>query len=176
MGFEDFGRIQCIKGLMVTVTGYLGIEGVPAAVYSVVPFLFVILMIVLACITKNRYRRIFFLCAIMSFFPTNAYRYTLCYLSVPFVMMFMEEPDGSADVDEVAGAARRDKVFVYIATVLFSLVYAMPVLFGKLLQFRSVYYAYTLTYVEAWIYAFAYLLLLTVIIHEFFSGDRVGRK
>ncbi len=177
MGFEDYGRIQCIKGLLVTVAEYLHIRGIPGAVYSVIPFLFVILMIVLASITKNRYRRIFYLCAIMSFFPTNAYRYTLCYLSVPFVMMFMEEPgDEDATAGSVSGVARLDTVFIYIATVLFSLVYAMPVLLGKILQFRSIYDVYTLTYVEIWTYTFAYLLLITVIIHEISCSYRMRRR
>lgn len=62
--------------------------------------------------------------AVMAFYPNNAYRYTLAYLSIPFIMLFTEEKSGRAGT------------FEFVETVLFSLVYAMPVLYGKVKKFH----------------------------------------
>ncbi len=156
MGMNSYGRIQCIKGLFVTADQFFGI-GMPEVIIGVAPAVFLVLMIVLACITKSRYRRLFFLCAIMLFFPTNAYRYTLCYLSMPLILYFSEKHEKETDP------------FMYIEIVLYSLVYAIPFVLGKLMQFKLTFTYYTLTYVEGWAYAFAYILLITVIIHEIWS-------
>ena len=114
-------------------------------------------MIALAAVSRNRYRRVFFLCAVMAFYPNNAYRYTLAYLSIPFIMLFMEKADLKPDV------------FMYIETVLFSLIYAMPVLYGKIWRFHISTDIYTYTHVERWIYFFAYILLIIFIIHEVYD-------
>ena len=165
MSFNDYGRFQCIRGLIVTITTYLHIDHlVPHIIVSITPYLFVVLMIVLASLTKNRYRRLFFLCAIMSFFPTNAYRYTLCYLSLPFIVYFM---DKTGKDKEGAGEARKGPgVTEYIETVLFSLVYALPCIFGKIMKFEPTFEVYTMTYVEIRVYIAAYLLLGFIMIHE----------
>ena len=155
MGFKDYGRIQSIRGLMYTVASWNGLQdSIPDAVYSLVPILFVLLMLVLAAVSKDRYRRVFFLCAIMTFYPNNAYRYTLTYLSIPFIMLFMEKAD------------TKPNVFIYIETVLFSLVYAMPVVYGKKWRFHISTDIYTYTHVERWTYFFAYLLMIAVVAHE----------
>ncbi|MCR5509449.1 MAG: DUF2029 domain-containing protein [Lachnospiraceae bacterium] len=163
MSFNDYGRIQCIRELIVTVTTYLHIDHlVPHIIVSITPYLFVVLMIALASLTKNRYRRLFFLCAIMSFFPTNAYRYTLCYLSLPFIVYFMDK----AGIEDAGEVRKNPGVAEYIETVLFSLVYALPCIFGKIMQFEPTYEIYTLTYVEIRVYVAAYLLLAFITIHE----------
>ena len=158
MGFKDFGRIQSIRGLMYTFACRHHLEyRIPDTLYSVIPILFVLLMIALAAVSRNRYRRVFFLCAVMAFYPNNAYRYTLAYLSIPFIMLFMEKADSKPDV------------FMYIETVLFSLIYAMPVLYGKIWRFHISTDIYTYTHVERWIYFFAYLLLIVFTIHEVYD-------
>lgn len=155
MGFKDYGRIQSIRGLMYTLARNSHIEDrIPDASYSIVPILFVLVMLILAAVSKNRYRRIFFLCAIMTFYPNNAYRYTLAYLSIPFIMYFMEKKDSETDA------------FIYIETVLFSLIYAMPVLYAKYRSFHVSRDIYTYTHVERWIYFFAYQLLIVLTVHE----------
>ena len=162
MSFNDYGRFQCIRGLLVTVNRFLHIDdAVPHIVISITPYLFVLVMLALACLTANKYRRLFFLCAIMSFFPTNAYRYTLCYLSIPFIVYFMEKA-GSDDGDEQSRPAPVE----YVEIVLFTLVYALPVIFARIIGFRLYYDLYTVTYAEVRIYAAAYLLLAVVTIHE----------
>ena len=167
MGFKDYGRIQSIRGLMYTLARNHNVEaGIPDILYSVVPILIVLLMLVLAAVSEDRYRRVFFLCAVMAFYPNNAYRYTLAYLSIPFIMLFMEKADKKPDV------------FIYIETILFSLIYAMPVLYGKKWKFHISTDIYTYTHVERWIYFFGYLLLITVVIHEIHeraSYDRTRR-
>ncbi|MBO4899412.1 MAG: DUF2029 domain-containing protein [Lachnospiraceae bacterium] len=163
MSFNDYGRFQCIRGLIVTVTTYLHIDHlVPHIIVSITPYLFVVLMIVLASLTKNKYRRLFFLCAIMSFFPTNAYRYTLCYLSLPFIVYFMDKAgkDSNGEEKQTPGFTE------YIEVILFSLVYALPVIFGKIMNFEPTFKVYTMTYVEIRVYVAAYLLLAFITIHE----------
>ena len=164
MGFKDYGRIQSIRGLMYTLARNHNVEaGIPDILYSVVPILFVLLMLVLAAVSEDRYRRVFFLCAVMAFYPNNAYRYTLAYLSIPFIMLFTEEKSGRAGT------------FEFVETVLFSLVYAMPVLYGKVKNFISPE-IYTYTHVERWIYFFAYCLLAVMIIHELLAISKRFNK
>ena len=155
IGFDRFGRIQCIRGLFYTLADILNLSGdLTGFGLKIIPVLFLLIMLTLATTSRSRYRRIFFLCAVMTFFPTNAYRYTLTYLSIPFIMLFMEEPDTTGDI------------WSNIETFIFSLVYAIPVPLGLIMHFMATYEIYTLTYVEGWLYAFAYLLLFCVFMHD----------
>ncbi|MCR5595880.1 MAG: DUF2029 domain-containing protein [Lachnospiraceae bacterium] len=158
MGLIGFGRVQSLKEMIYTVVtlcnGHL-----PDAVYSMIPIAFLAIMIVLACLTRSRSRRLFFLCAIMTFFPTNAYRYTLCYMSIPLVVYARYD-------DSEENKSVMDKAFEYAEMIVLGLVYAMPVIPGKILGFKLTYEIYTATYAEIWIYIFAYLLLITVVCHE----------
>ena len=54
----------------------------------------------------------------------------------------------------------------YIEVILFSLVYALPVIFGKIMNFEPTFKVYTMTYVEIRVYVAAYLLLAFITIHE----------
>ena len=159
----DFGRIQCIKGVIYSIACLADVT-LPSVILRLVPIVFAILMLVLACITKSRYRRVFYLCAIMVFFPTNAFRYTLSYLSIPFIMSFQEQLTGGPSVN--ISSSHRYAVISYIETAILSLIYAMPVIPGILTRFRSTNNIYTLTYTEMWIYLWAYLLVLVVVIHD----------
>ncbi|MBR5420639.1 MAG: DUF2029 domain-containing protein [Lachnospiraceae bacterium] len=160
MGYCNFGRIQCIKELLYTLGSAAGIE-LPGLVLSIIPLLFLGLMIFLAATGKDKYRRVFFLCAVMAFYPTSAYRYTLCYLAIPFIMYFMEKEE-----------ERKLGPMLWLECVSFTLLYALPVLYGLLLGFRLNYDYYTLTYVEIWLYVWAYLLLILVTVHEFSERKR----
>ena len=193
MGFMDYGRIQSIRGLLVTLARDHGMqESIPAAVYSLAPIVFLLIMLALAAVSKNRYRRVFFLCAIMAFFPTNAYRYTLAYLAIPFIMYFMEDgrvatnalsedskenSNANAECKKETGtttagphhsalSSRINTTFIYIETIMFSLVFAMPVVYAKIRGFRPSRDIYTYTQVERWLYFWAYLLMLLVTVHE----------
>ncbi len=154
MEFNDYGRIQCIRGLIYTIGRYFGTEA-PATLLKLAPVVFAVLMVILACVSRSRVRKIFYLCMIMVFFPTNAYRYTLCYLSIPLIVYLT---DKKSDEDR--------NIWVYIEMLMFACVYAVPIIMGKLMSFELTYTYYTLTYVEGWVYASAYLLLIVVIVHE----------
>ncbi|ETP70820.1 Protein of unknown function (DUF2029), partial [Lachnospiraceae bacterium JC7] len=86
MGRSDLRRIQYIKGVTRFIFDIIFKTDMPS-ITSLIPFVFLFIMIVLAWISVSQFREMFFLCAIMTFFPTNAYRYTLCYLAIPLIIL-----------------------------------------------------------------------------------------
>ena len=153
---ECVGRVQFIKGIFCTASFLATGKAHEAAGTSFAVF-FLLMMVFLAFLSNNRNRTVFFLCAAMTFFPANAFRYTLCYLSVPLVMELMEHGD------EISG-----KNLSTVETVFYGLVFTVPTYWGVITQFRLKFNeAYPrATYVEIWIYLMAYILLAIIAIHE----------
>ncbi len=153
---ECVGRVQFIKGIFCTAS-FLATGKAHEAAGTSFAIFFLLMMVFLAFLSNNRNRTVFFLCAAMTFFPANAFRYTLCYLSVPLVMELMEHGD------KLSG-----KNLSTVETVFYGLVFTIPTYWGAITQFRLKFNeAYPrATYVVFWLYLIAYLLLAIFVIHE----------
>lgn len=159
-------RIEYIKGVAYIVLPHLGIEvgtKLFGVLCSIAPMAFVVLMIGLAAFSKNEHRTLLFLTAIMAFYPTNAYRYSLSYIAIPLVIWLQSE---TAD----------NKVEEYIKAIFYGMVFAIPVLWGIITGFRLNFDHVHLTYVEVWIYLMAYALLGIEIIIQVVEYIRNIRK
>ncbi len=152
MGMMDLGRIQCIREMIYSLVTWAGYT-LADSIYSIISIGFVLLMLVFAWFTGSGHRRLFYLCAIMIFFPSSCCRYTLCFLVIPLATWFFDEPAAS---DSPKGISIPDLMEV----ILYTGVYAIPMLWGFITRFEWNYGYYMLTYVEVWIYVFAYSLLI----------------
>lgn len=160
-GLMEYGRIQFVRGLVYTL-----LKGITGEEYTLVadisPYVFLMLMLVLSVISKNRYRRIFFLCSVMTFFANYSYRYALCYLALPLVLYIKE-------------AVRPDNDALHrIMMILYGLLFTIPVWWGVITGFESSVgtFTYIMTYVELYVYVVAYSLLLFMIVWEISSHVR----
>ena len=118
---------------------------------------FLFIMGFLSFLSNSKSRTVFFLCALMTFFPSNAFRYTLCYLAIPVIIELMENGDEMTH-----------KGISTLETVFYGLVFTIPTYFGAATLFRLNFnenYPRT-TCVEVWIYLMAYILMAIVVIHE----------
>ena len=152
-GYLFYGRIQCIKGLLYTLNTLTGFNP-PLIIYSLIPLLFALVMIALAYFSADTPGCLFYLSAVMIFFPNNCYRYTLCYMIIPMIAWYADNRDRLPLRDD------------YIRALIFTLIFAVPMPFGCISHFGLGLNAYTLTYVEVWIYAVSYLALIIIGIRE----------
>ena len=166
-GMVGEGRFQFVKGLVNSffsnATGKTT-NGTPGAIAA---FAFLILMILLAFLAKSEAKTAFFLCAAMTFFPTNAFRYTLCYLSIPLVIELSER-----------GSERIGRNFQSVEIAIYGLLFTIPTYWGAFTTFRLNKFdeAVRTTYVEAWVYAIAYLLVAAVTFHEISNKAKKRRS
>ena len=153
---ECVGRVQYIKGIFCSAS-FLATGNAHEVAGTSIAIFFLLMMIFLAFLSNNRNRTVFFLCAAMTFFPANAFRYTLCYLSIPLILELMEHGD------ELAG-----KNLTTTETVFCGLIFSIPTYWGVITQFRLKFdEAYPrATFVEIWVYIIAYILLVILVIHE----------
>lgn len=155
MNIDCLGRIEFIKGAVSTFT-YLVFGAENKYLASVLPNIYLIIMAGLAIISNNRYRTIFFLCAIMVFYPGNMHRYALSLLSIPLIMFLMEKGD-----------SQTHSPFIWTEIICFASIFSIPMLMGVLTDFRLNFALNSsMTYVEVWLYTVAYLLVAIVSIHE----------
>ncbi len=167
MGGYEYGRIQFING--IAYMALTKITGNPESSLvmigcRVIPYVFLLLMIILGFISRSRYRTILFFTCAMVFFPSNAFRYTLGYMALPLLSWFISCQETFNGED-------------WLASVLFGNIFTIPVWIGMLTGFAMNLGWYTLTWVELWIYVSAYFLLLAEIIIElkdWFSRQRVS--
>lgn len=155
---ECVGRVEFIKGLFCTSSFLITVEA-NEAIGSAVSILFLLIMVFLSILSSSRNRTVFFLCAAMVFFPSNAFRYTLCYLSIPLVIDLMEHGDELIKPN-----------LLTLETFLYGLVFTIPTYMGAVTLFRLNFnndYPRA-TYVEVWIYLMAYFLVAVVIMHELY--------
>lgn len=154
----SIGRIEYIRGLVMTAA-YLLTNGASTGDYLslVLPNLFLIFLLSLFFASSCKYRAIFYLCAIMTFCPSNAFRYTLCYLAIPLIMFLMEHGDDSLS----------DK-FLIAEVISFALLFTIPTLFGFFTNFNGLAFEKNphLTYVELRLYMMAYVVLGMIVVHE----------
>lgn len=169
MGFMDFGRIQCIRGAVFTLFSFLGCpEKITSVITTVAPWIFLVLMIVLASVSQSKKRTVFFLTAAMVFFPTNSFRYTLGYLAIPLIMHVKETAVSKVqDKDMVENNSKN--IFSrsqYVIMALFGLLFSIPIWWGIVTGFELTFPYFTLTYVELYMYVIAYILLIFVTVVE----------
>ena len=154
----SIGRIEYIRGLVMT-TAYLLTNSASTADYLslVLPNLFLIFLLGLFFASACKYRAVFFLCALMVFYPSNAFRYTLCYLAIPLVMFLMEHGDDILS----------DKLLI-AEVICFALLFTIPTLFGFFTNFNGIAFEKNphLTYVELRLYVMAYVVLGMIVVHE----------
>ena len=156
MGIMNYGRVQFIKGivymLLVHLTGSFDSPVITAGT-TVIPLLFLLLMIILAWFSQDKTRTIFFLISAMVFYPTNAFRYTLGYLIIPFIFRLTEKESGYTAED-------------WLNAFFAGMIYTIPMLMGLATGFVLGFHYFTMTAVEVWLYCAAYLFVLTEIILE----------
>lgn len=186
MGILEDGRIEYIKGVTYQILSWFGLTETSTLVKvlcTIIPNAFLILMIFLAAISKNKYRTLFFLAAAITLYPSNAFRYTLSYFTIPLIFFIQEYATSSKDsmsfntecpktqgTDDTENKEIRTPVSSEAETwffiILNSLVFAIPTLWGIITGFNPTFGPYNLTYVEVWIYISAYLLVIFEIIME----------
>ena len=149
------GRIEFIKGAVNSVTYILFGKG-NTFFAEVLPNVFMLIMLVLAFISRSKHRTVFFLCAVMAFYPNNMHRYALTLLAIPLVLFLVDQGDRSLSTP-----------LLKLETILYGEMFSIPTLWGFLTGF-ALHFAFSpfATYVEVWLYATAYLLVLIVTCHE----------
>ena len=153
MNMNSFYRYQYVKGFLYNVSYHFIPEY--AKIFSAIGnFIFLFVMIILAMVTKNKYSRLFFLCSIMTFFPVNAYRYTLCYLSIPLIF-YIRDYNNSIKTS-----------LDYILMSLYGCLFSIPVFWGIVTSFKLNFGSNATTSVEIWLYCVAYLMLILVSFKE----------
>ena len=151
---DDFGRPQYLKGMLFTVLKLVtGQELLPLA--TVLTWLICAFWAFLAWRSESPLRTQFFLICIMVFFPTNAFRYTLAYLSIPLISYLKAAPEKE----------KRSKS-AFLLTGLYGLLYSVPVWWIAVDGLEKRYEYYSLTSVEIALYLVAYALILTVTVLE----------
>lgn len=145
------GRIQYIKGLTYMFGKHIIVnQEVLNIVSNITPYIFLVIMLILILISKNQYRKIYFITCIMMFFPAKSYRYVLSYMFIPFVLWIFKEGDNP-------------KLKNYFISIIYGMIFSIPVVYGLLTGMARHIdpdgYYYTLTYLELYLYACAYLFL-----------------
>lgn len=159
MGLYLFGRVEYIQGIVYMLLSKFGISvktGLGKICMSAIPALFVVVMILLATLSKNKYRTILFLVAAITFYPTNAFRYTLAYFAIPLIVWLQ---------DERAEVMSGKKSEIYVFVILNSFIFSIPTLLGLLTGFKLGKGNWN--QVEILIYLMAYILLFIEIIYQF---------
>jgi len=158
MGLYLFGRVEYIQGIVYMLLTKAGVSvetGFGKLCMSAIPILFVLVMILLATLSKNKYRTILFLVAAITFYPTNAFRYTLAYFAIPLIIWLQ---------DNLNEAFTLRNIEKYIFVILNSMVFSIPMLLGFITDFKPGKGNWNS--VEIWIYASAYILILVEIIYQ----------
>jgi len=155
-GQSDFGRPQYLKGLLFTLLKLLtGREYLMLA--SVLTWLICAGWAYLAWQSKSSLRTEFFLICILVFFPTNAFRYTLGFFSIPLIARLKSD-----DIFVKGSGVER------VVMALYGLLFSIPVWWIAVdgLEKRYEKYNYTLSSVEICLYLTAWMLILTMIVLE----------
>ena len=152
----NLGRMEYIKGIVYTVTSTLA--GSPSELLcTIIPVFFLIVLLLLVFVGASKHRTVFYLCCAMALYPINSHRYTLCYFCIPLCMLLCEFGDNTKPPKRV-----------WIETVLYGLLFCIPTLMGAITGFKLKFsdISYYTTYVELWIYAVTYILLIYSITAE----------
>ena len=154
---SDYGRPQYLRGIFCTLFRQLTgrEENTLAAILSLAVC---VLWVWLAWRSKSRMRTLFFLICIMVFFPSNSFRYTLSYFSIPLVLLLKEEPEKQLPAWPTA-----------VISALYGLLYTVPVWWLAVIPMDRQYSIYSLTSVEMYLYLAAYALTVVMTAAELTS-------
>ena len=156
---SSVGRVEFIKGLFSTAS-YLVTGEEHSMIGSSLSIFFLLMMIFFSLLSSSRTRTVFFLCAAMIFFPVRAFRYTLCYFSIPLIMEFSENGD-----IPVTNSLQT------VETILYGMIFTIPTYWGVITLFRLNFRDdFRISYVDFWIYLIAYILLAVVIVYELYDS------
>ena len=149
-----YGRPQFLKGLFFTLIKI--ITGQDAATFSgILALVVMILWVILAWQSKSKWRTLFFLCCVMIFYPSGAYRYTLAYLAIPLITL-LNEPSVKKVNFWPEG----------IVSAFFGLLFTIPVWWLLVVPMDRRFDLPILTGVEIYLYLVAYALIMAVTISE----------
>lgn len=149
-------RIQFFKGALT----FLGIHGQMGNLLNVV---FLLALIFLMAVTRNKTRMMVYIAAMMAFYPPNAYRYTLLFFLMPLFVWIEEE-------------SRENTASSYATAVFFSFMFGIPTIFGLFTGFRLGFGPYSLTYVEFFVYLAAWSFLAFEMVRDVMEFVPVYRR
>ena len=151
---SDYGRPQYLRGVFCTlIRQWTGRE--EPALAAVLTVMVCVLWVWLAWRSGSKQRTLFFLICIMVFFPSNSFRYTLSYFSIPLILLLKEEPGKKIPAWPVA-----------IISTLYGLLYTVPIWWLAVVPMSRQYATYSVTSVEIYLYLVAYLLTVFTMIAE----------
>ena len=162
MHYTDYGRPQYLLGIFYTlIKRFLGRD--EKMVCAVLAVLVCLIWTRMAWRSKSKYRTMFFLIAIMVFFPANAYRYSLSYFTIPLILFLKE------DRPKIAHGWH-----IRPAMTLYGMLFTIPVWWMAVIPVRRTYQYYTVTSVEIYLYLVAYMLIALMMLVEVL--EKVFRK
>ncbi|MBQ6532007.1 MAG: DUF2029 domain-containing protein [Solobacterium sp.] len=157
MSLLIFGRIQSIRSIIYTFLKLAFDLEFGTAFYSIIAYVFLVIMLILSWLSKTEYYRLLFLSSAMIFFPTYQHRYTLIYFIIPLMFYFDQEKKSESDAAD------------YLFVLLQAGVFTIPMIYGYFTKFYMTFSYDMLTFVELRIFIFAYLLLVYAVGHELFA-------
>ena len=160
MHYTDYARPQYLLGIFYTlIKRFTGRD--EKMTCAVLAALVCLIWAWMAWRSKSKYRTLFFLIAIMVFFPANAYRYSLSYFTIPLVAFLKEEKP------ETLG-----KWHIRPTMALYGMLFTIPVWWMAVIWVRRTYQYYTLTSVEIYLYLIVYVLIALVMLTEIMNNDK----
>lgn len=164
MQSSDFGRLQYLKGVLFSALKLLLGQELPMLA-AALSYLICVFWAVLAWRSKSALRSQFFLICMMVFFPSNAFRYSLAYFTIPLIAWLKEDP--KKDPEKGPG---------WITMALYGLLFTVPTWWAAVDGLERRYEVYALTSVEICLYLTAYLLVAAVTAAELTGGRRLKRN
>ena len=153
MHYTDYARPQYLLGIFHTVIKRLTGRD-EKTLCAVLTVLVCLIWTWLAWRSRSRFRTVFFLVAIMVFFPANAYRYSLSYFSIPLIMFLKEEPE------------KLPRWHWRLAMMLYGALFTIPVWWAAVIPITRTYKYYTVTPVEIYLYLTVYALIALIMVAE----------
>ena len=161
MHYTDYARPQYLLGIFHTlIRRFTGRDEKPLCMALAV--LVCLVWTWLAWRSKSKYRTMFFLIAIMVFFPANAYRYSLSYFTVPLIFFLKEEP------------LAKPRWHFRPIMILYGMLFSIPIWWMLVIRMTRTYEYYTLTPVEIYLYLVVYLLIAMVMVAD--VSDRIRER
>lgn len=138
-------RYEYFKGLLA----FANIQGIKLKILS---FAFAVALIALLMMTKDIFREKVYFASFLAFVPNCMYRYMLLLFLIPLFYLIKEDENKNIDL--------KDKINAFILASIFSI----PTVWGLLTGFRLNFGLFSCTYVELYIYIFAWTLLIYQIV------------
>lgn len=141
-------RFEYFKGLLA----FLDIQGQQL---KLLYYLFIIALIALIMITKDEFREKVYIASFLCFVPNNAFRYMLLWFLLPIYVLLKNDPKAN-------DASTKLNAFVL------GNIFTIPTIWGIVTDFRLNFGLYSCTYVELYVYVFAWCLLAVQIMRDLY--------